>query len=155
MSFPRQNDLRIPRTVLHRQQASLPAERHSLQLHKRRQGFLHNPSHPLDILHIVPLHERQSQHRSLRLPFTRPFVPHSTLHRLHALIEPLPVVAEQRPIELLEPLFGAPIDRDVELRHRRHASDFLRDLRVGDEDRRGPVPSAHSMGWLRTGEEGR
>lgn len=151
MSFPLHNDLRIPWTVLHRQQASLPAEGHSLQLHKRRQRFLHNPSHPFNILHIVPFHKRQSQHRSLRLPFIRFSAPHSTLHRLHALIEPLPVVPEQRPIELFEPLLRAPIDRDVELRHRRNASDFLRELRVGDEERRGPVSSAHSLGDASTG----
>lgn len=155
MSFSLRSDLRIPRTVLHRQQASLPAERHPLQLHKRRQRFLHNPCHSLDILHIVPLHERQPQHRSLRLPFIRFSAPHSTLHRLHALIEPLPVVPEQRPIELLESLLRAPIDRDVELRHRRNASDFLRELRVGDEERRGSVPSAHSLRAASTGEADR
>lgn len=69
----------------------------------------------------------------------RPHQADSTLHRLHTLIESFPVVSKERPIEFFQSFLRAPIDRDVKLRHGGHTPDFLRELRVGDEERGGSM----------------
>ena len=60
-------------------------------------------------------------------------------NRLHACIEPLPIIAEQRPVESPQPVARASVHRDVELRHGGRAADFRGELRVGDEEGGGVV----------------
>lgn len=136
--------LRVPRTVFHAQQAALSAERHSLQLHEGGTGLSHDATHPLHVLHVVSLHQSEPKNRALRLRFTLSLQPHATLHRIHARAKTFPIIAEQRTVQFLESLLRSPIDRDVELGHRRDSPDLLRELGVRHKERRGAVSMHHS-----------
>ena len=93
-------------------------------------------SQPRTHLHIVSLHQRQTKHCPLLLPLIASLRTHALTHRLHTCIESLPEIAEEGSIELLETLLRASVERDVELRHWRHALDLLRELRVGHQEGR-------------------
>lgn len=58
-----------------------------------------------------------------------------------ALQETCPEILEQWPVDLFQRILGCRVNADVELRHRHEVVDLIRELSVGDEERRNALES--------------